>query len=467
MRIGINYHWIKNLGESHFVGLSISLFLVFLVSAVLFKSWVAGFYAIIPVGGSILIVYATMVLLGINLGIGTSMFASVAIGLGVDFSIHTIDRLRSLARHSNGDWNLILQQLYPLTGRTLFLNYLAIAIGFGVLISSQVVPLNNFGTIVAISVSTSFLASMSLLPALIKLTKPKFIQSSPESVMDTPVNKRNLTLARSSSILLMIIASYFVFFNNQVKASEISADEIVDKVNNVDDGEFVSRKLTMTMTDKRGKVRNRETMTYRKYYEGEKRTILFYKKPTNVKGTSFLTFDYADLNKDDDQWLYLPALRKVRRISASDRGDYFLGTDFTFEDIMLEGKLSLTDYQYQLLAQPELTLSNGKTFTTYHMQGMPNSEEVAKELGYGKTEFWVDAETWLIVKAKYWDPKGNPLKTLEADDIRPVKGILTRHILAIQNHKTGHHTQFTFSDVDYTTPVKDNLFSQRAMKRGK
>jgi predicted RND superfamily exporter protein len=155
-RVNLNYHWIKDLGESHFIGLAISLLLVWLVSALLFQSLSAASFALIPVISSILLVYAAMVLFKIELGVGTSMFASVAIGLGVDFAIHTIDRLRSTFTLYQGDWDRALAELYPLTGRALFFNYIAIALGFGVLISSQVVPLMNFGIIVFISVSTSF-----------------------------------------------------------------------------------------------------------------------------------------------------------------------------------------------------------------------------------------------------------------------------------------------------------------------
>jgi outer membrane lipoprotein-sorting protein len=165
---------------------------------------------------------------------------------------------------------------------------------------------------------------------------------------------------------------------------------------------------------------------------------------------------------DDDQWLYLPALRKVRRISASDRGDYFLGTDFTYEDIKLEGKLQNADYDFTLLGQEKI---NGAQ--VYRMEGVTKSKEIARELGYSRTEFWVDAEQWIILKANYWDPKGRSLKTLTVEDVRVIDGILTRHKLAVDNHKTGHRSEFTFSDVDYQKAVKDSLFSQRAMKRGK
>jgi len=485
-RVNLNYHWIKDLGESHFAGLAISLLLVWLVSALLFRSFSAATFALIPVISSILLVYAAMVFFNITLGVGTSMFASVAIGLGVDFSIHTIDRLRVTFKQNQGDWDKALAALYPLTGRALFFNYIAIALGFGVLISSKVVPLMNFGIIVFISVSTSFFASMSLLPALIKAIKPAFIaeslltkeqltmnnQATTITIVTQPnVAKPNVSYARifrSVTLITLVVALGYFAINQQVfAASSPAAIDIVNKVNNVDDGEQVTRKLTMTMIDKRGKIRVRETQAYRKYYQGEKRTVLFYKKPTNVKGTAFLTFDYKDSAKDDDQWLYLPAMRKVRRISSSDRGDYFLGTDFTYEDIMLEGKLVLTDYDFSVLRDESVTLESGESFDTVVLTGLPKNQVIAKDLGYARTQVWVDTKNWLVVKADYWDLKNQALKSLAMTDIRTVDEIITRHTLTINNHKTGHTSIFRFSEVDYLSPVKDSLFSKRALKQGR
>ncbi|MBV1911744.1 MAG: outer membrane lipoprotein-sorting protein [Kangiellaceae bacterium] len=476
-RVTVNYHWIKDLGESHFVGLAISMFLVWAVSALLFGSLTAGLYAIIPVSSSLLLVYASMVALDIDLGIGTSMFASVAIGLGVDFSIHTIDRLKSLFSEHQGDWDRALTHLFPTTGRALFFNYLAIACGFGVLISSQVVPLTNFGIIVVVSVTTSFLASLSLLPALVKVTKPKFISQSIDDINDSQVSQslaRRLVKITSAILLVGVIGG--LTLNQQVKAEEavqdnLAIEKIIENINLVNEGEFVSRELKMLLVDKRGKTRERNTLAYRKYFGDEKRTILFYKKPTNVKGTSFLTFDYPDPSIDDDQWLYLPALRKVRRISASDRGDYFLGTDFTYEDIKLEGKIETTDFRHNQLRRETITLKNSdgtsENIKAIVLEGIPRSPTIAKELGYGRTEIWVDPTSWLVRKSIFWDPKNNLLKTLVVTDVYKVDDILTRHKMVIDNHKTGHHSEFVFSNVDYKSPVKDSLFTQRAMKRGK
>lgn len=167
-----------------------TLVLVLFISAWLFRSLVAGVLALLPVVSSILLVYASMVLLDIRLGIGTSMFASVAIGLGVDFAIHTIDRLRVAFQRMPENPRQAILSLYPHTGWALLFNFLAIACGFGVLISSQVVPLMNFGMIVALAVSTSFITSMTLIPALVYLFRPAAICGTEEksSVTSTVAN---------------------------------------------------------------------------------------------------------------------------------------------------------------------------------------------------------------------------------------------------------------------------------------
>jgi len=159
--------------------------------------------------------------------------------------------------------------------------------------------------------------------------------------------------------------------------------------------------------------------------------------------------------------LYLPALRKVRRISSSDRGDSFLGTDFSYEDIKLDGKWDVSDYHFALLDD---SLLDGKP--TYRLSATPRSVAIAKELGYGKTEFWVDKSNWMVLKANFWSVKKGLLKTMTVEGIKQVDGFWTRYGLHVVNHKTGHQTQFTFSDVDYKTPVKDSWFTKRALSRG-
>ena len=238
-------------------------------------------------------------------------------------------------------------------------------------------------------------------------------------------------------------------------------DEIARRINARDEGVAVARHLTMQLTDRHGQTRTRETRGFRKYYGADKRTVIFYLEPSNIKDTAFLTWDYADPARDDDQWLYLPAMRKVRRISASDRGDYFLGTDLTYEDIKLESRVSLKDYRRRTLGEEEI---NGHH--CFRVEATPVDDKTAKELGYGRVEQWVDGQIWMVRQARFWDPRGNPLKTARFSDIRQVQGIWTQHRIEVENLKTGHRTLFLFSDVDYEQGVNDELFTQNALRRG-
>jgi len=159
---------------AHFRSVGIALVLILAMAIVVFRSVVAGVLTVIPVVSSIIFVYGFLVVNGLAIGIGSSMFASLAIGLGVDFAIHTIDRIRE-ACAKNPDLDEALLSLYPHTGRALLFNLLAVSLGFGVLITSDVVPLRLFGMIVALAVFTSFVLSLTLLPALVKEFKPRFI----------------------------------------------------------------------------------------------------------------------------------------------------------------------------------------------------------------------------------------------------------------------------------------------------
>jgi len=174
-RVNVDYHWIKRLGESHVLSVAISLLLVWLMATISFRSAVAGTIALLPVVTTILMIYAVMGFSGIWLSIGTSMFAAISIGLGVDFSIHTLERLQTLLRDGRLSMDEAILKLYPSTGRALFFNFAALALGFGVLTTSKVVVLHEFGVLVAVAIATSFISSMTVLLALVKIFRPGFL----------------------------------------------------------------------------------------------------------------------------------------------------------------------------------------------------------------------------------------------------------------------------------------------------
>jgi outer membrane lipoprotein-sorting protein len=240
-----------------------------------------------------------------------------------------------------------------------------------------------------------------------------------------------------------------------------TGEEVTANINSREEGIAVSRNLRMEMTDRRGKQRIRETRAFRKYYGDEKRTAIFYLSPKNVKDTAFLTWDYPERDRDDDQWLYLPAMKRVRRISASDRGDFFLGTDFTFEEIKLESRVSEVDFVRTTIGEGEVD-----GFPTYTVEGVATSEAIERELGVARREDHVDKSIWMIRKSLLFDRKGKHVKTIHFKDIESVQGIWSAMTIIAENHKTGHRTEFKFSDVVYEDSMADEVFSQRNLMRG-
>jgi len=121
----------------------------------------------------------------------------------------------------------------------------------------------------------------------------------------------------------------------------MDAHQIVVNVDNRDDGDDETADLEMVLTNKRSEERIRKVVAYRKDYGKDSKLVMFFKGPADVKDSGFLSWNDDNESKDDDQWLYLPALKKVRRISAGDKKDSFMGTDFTYDDM---GKWKVEDY---------------------------------------------------------------------------------------------------------------------------
>ncbi len=182
-RANVTYHWIDTLAISHFEGMIASMFAVWLCAAISFRSFSAACFAIAPVGLAILSIYAVMGAFSIPLGVGTSMFAAIGIGLSVDFAIHTLHRAKELVPYYESNIEEALAELFPTTGRALLFNFSCVCLGFSVMITSHIRALSDFGLLVAIATVISFIASITTLPALLVLFKPKFFGKKEETTV--------------------------------------------------------------------------------------------------------------------------------------------------------------------------------------------------------------------------------------------------------------------------------------------
>jgi len=261
---------------------------------------------------------------------------------------------------------------------------------------------------------------------------------------------KKITLMILSGALLFAVPAY---------SSEPTGLEVMQLVDARDDGDDLVQKMKQRLVDRRGSVREREMISFSKDYGKDIKSITYFLAPSNVRDTALLTWDYDGIEKDDDQWLYLPALKKVRRISASDRGDYFMGTDFTFEDIKQTPELE--DYNWKLTGSEVVD-----GFDMWVVEGEPKTDALKKNLGYSKTRYYVRKDINMYVRVDFWDRKGQELKHLVSGEIKQINGIWTAMSGTMSNVQSGHRTELTFSGHRYNTGLSDRTFSERMLKRG-
>lgn len=267
------------------------------------------------------------------------------------------------------------------------------------------------------------------------------------------------TITMITGIVLAAIALSGIFAAAvSAELPDIDARQVAVNVDERDDGDDETTDMEMTLINKNGQERVRKVMTYRKDYGEDSHSVMFFLEPADVKDTGFLTWNYDDESKDDDQWLYLPALKKVRRISSSGKADYFMGTDFTYSDM---GDRDVDDYTYKHLGTEVID-----GIECYHIESIPKDKDVIKETGYSRGEMWVRPDIWIMVKAKFYDKKGEFLKELSTGDVEEIDGIWTIKKMHMVNEQKNHQTIFQFSNISYNTGLDDDIFSQRRLTKG-
>jgi outer membrane lipoprotein-sorting protein len=250
-----------------------------------------------------------------------------------------------------------------------------------------------------------------------------------------------------------------------VPAEAVTARELLDKAKAVNDArepKDASQKMKMTLVDARGNERVREIESRAKTLgEDERKSIIFFLAPAEVKGVGFLSFSYPD--RDDDQWLYLPALKRVRRITATTRTQSFQGSDFTYQDLDLFDDIpdwTEDDATSELVKEKE-TIDGVETAV---IALAPKGKDIA----YRKIVIWLAPSDSMLRKIELYDVKDGALvKTLGLSKIETISGMPTPHRMEMANVKKGSKTVMEISEVRYNQSLADELFTERALERGK
>jgi hypothetical protein len=258
-----------------------------------------------------------------------------------------------------------------------------------------------------------------------------------------------------------LLISVCLFLGRAESVDDPAAREIMRKVEDRDDGDNRTHSMLMELIDKNGAVRKKQFSIFTKDYGPDTKQIMFIESPASVRNTGFLTFDYGDEEKDDDQWLYLPALGKPKRIASGDKDGSFMGSDLNYSDMTSR---NLIDYDFKLIKETTL-----KGLRVWLIQSIPRSEEVMDETGYKKSILAVRQDNHVVSKIKAWTAEGGYVKIMDFDDIRLIEGIWTPLEIRVSKRlgKTVRHkTRISIRDVKFNRNLSDDLFTLRRLAKG-
>jgi len=232
------------------------------------------------------------------------------------------------------------------------------------------------------------------------------------------------------------------------RAAELTADEIVAKANEAAyyAGEDGRATVSMRLSD----GRSREFVILRKDVPGglDQMFYVYFKGPADVRKMSYLVHKHP--GKDDDRWLFLPALNLVKRIAPGDKRTSFVGSDFLYEDVSGRG---LDEDTHELVET---------TDAQYVVNNVPKDPAAIEFASY---KVWIDKDTFLPRRAEYLDQNGTVYRRVSSGEIQTIQDYPTPTEQKVEDLARGTSTTITFSEIKYDLGLNERIFTERFLRR--
>jgi hypothetical protein len=245
-----------------------------------------------------------------------------------------------------------------------------------------------------------------------------------------------------------IVIGAFVLLINPVFGQD--ARQIADRAANSIDLEAMEMVATLITKDDKGNERVRQIATVTKKFDGTTKTMMKFLSPADVKGTAMLVYDYKQ--KNDDMWIYLPALRKTRRIVSSEKAKSFMGTEFSNADM---SKPNMDDFTYALLGSEMI---NGKD--CWKVETKCINEDIEDQNGFSRKVVYIEKSTYLMQKMEYYDLDGELYKVMTVSDYRKQSnGSYFAYNMSIENLQTNRKSVMQVDKFQMGSSMNESSFS--------
>lgn len=240
-----------------------------------------------------------------------------------------------------------------------------------------------------------------------------------------------------------------------------TAHQIMARVHARPAGTHSVRELRMQLLDARGNQRLRVLRSLYREVGENSQSLLFFLSPADVRGTGFLSHDFAGADREADQWLYLPALRRSKRIAATDKSASFMGSDLNYSDLT---RRDPDAYHYRLLGEGAV-----RGTRVWQIEATPRDARELEATGYTRSLLFIRADIDFAVRSVHWLREAGRRKYVDVQALQEIDGIwvATRiHLATRQGKETLHETLLTSSQVDFRQPLGAEHFTLRALARG-
>ncbi len=259
-----------------------------------------------------------------------------------------------------------------------------------------------------------------------------------------------LSLSKIASLLWLVP---FVLASGATPAQELDVQSIVDRASATAYYQGADGRATVSMSieDAQGRERTRRFTILRQDVDdednGEQRFYVHFSRPADVNGTVFMVWKHV--GRDDDRWLYLPALDLVKRIAASDESTSFVGSHFFYEDV--SGRSPRED-AHRLVEE---------TDAYYVVDSIPKEPDTVE---FGRYRSYLHKETFIPVEIEYYDQAGDPYRTYRALEVETIEGYPTVTRSEMADSRMGGKTVLAYDAVDYDLGLPDDIFAERYLR---
>lgn len=380
-------------------------------------------------------------------GFAIAIVGSVTLGIVVDDTVHFLSKYVRARREKGYDSVEAIRDAFENVGPALIVTTVVLVCGFSVLMLSPFKMNVVLGALSAMTIGLALIVDFLLLPALLPV-----IDRSGQNEKQRSQEMKSLAKATLAGVLAVALG----LWSNASKAEtpEAKGLSIAKKVDATDAG-FINQvaEVEMVLKNRQGQESKRKMRikTLEVSGDGDK-SLTIFDSPRDVKGTAFLSFSHA--TTPDDQWLYLPALKRVKRISSNNKSGPFMGSEFAYEDISSQ---EVNKYTYKFIANEKLG-----DLDTVKIERYP----VDKNSGYTKQIVWLYEKEWRVEKIEFFDRKGSPLKSLVYEGYKKYSnGKWRPKAMKMVNHQSGKSTTLNWIEYKFNQKISDADFNKNALKR--